>query len=148
MRMILTPPRWLDEGSSRCNRGRWETSPRRLFGTYSFGLDDFPPQILASPLPLMFNFPKLPISILLPKPLERFCDLEMCRCKRNKTIMLGNEKWGTQNQNSIEGSRWITKKNKNKSQCPPAIGPTTQQYGVLISPLVMLFECCALGIFI
>lgn len=67
VQMISTPPWRLDEGSSQCNRGRWETCPRRLFGIYFFGLDDFPPQILSFPFASHVQFPKAADLHIAPK---------------------------------------------------------------------------------
>lgn len=105
-----------------------------------FALDDFPPQILASPLPLMSNFPKLPISILLPNNSGAFLNLEMCRCERNKKTKSGEHRIRT----ALKGAAGSV---DHPERVPVSSGywPNTQQYGVLIFPLVMLFECCALG---
>lgn len=105
-----------------------------------FALDDFPPQILASPLPLMSNFPKLPISILLPNHSGAFLNLEMCRCERNKKTKSGEHRIRT----ALKGAAGSV---DHPERVPVSSGywPNTQQYGVLIFPLVMLFECCALG---
>lgn len=105
------PPWWPEEGSSRCNSrpmGNLSQTTFLVFFCFVFCPRWFSPSDPCFPFASYVQFPKAADLHIAPKLLWSVFEFGNVQVREKQK----DEKWGTQNQNSIEGSRWISRSSR------------------------------------